>query len=266
MVPAEAAAEKLLEPAGGSHPLLILGCAYGAAETQLAAQNSRLRVMGLDITPADIKFAAIHAAQASSPVTFAYGDCKYLLSSLVRRRVWPANSLQVVMYMPGKMLAPDNTKITHHPCLPHYAGLLLELLCEGRVQVFQITTDTMCSLRSIRDGPLGQAVQEGSLACASPLHPEAVGLLGSWSPREKAAYLSFRNDKVKQRGVFREVAVVTCYFYKKACWHPPTHMMMQEGFDCLVRDSRNPSEEQAAADALRAQLAEQALAEALGLI
>ena len=90
-----------------------------------------------------------------------------------------------------------------------YTDLYAEGLFNGTIDVVQITTDTLCSLRELRQGRMAEMMLSKALLLAVPLPdaPPETGLLCQLTPREKGAYNSFDKNKTRQQGVCRTSAV-----------------------------------------------------------
>ena len=221
--------------------LFSMGTAYGAAETgQCVSKESTSHHFQTvpDIVANEIcRGLAAHVAGVCSlsgilgigdtttaGMEVTAGDCIHLLRALVASNPLPGLTALCFM-MPGKV----SNYPEHHVCTTPYTDLCAEGLFNGTIDVVQITTDTLCSLRELRGGRMAEMVLSKALLLAVPLPgaPPETGLLCQLTPREKGAYSSFDKNKTRQQGVCRTTAVRSFFVYNPTGKWSPSSTFMQ---------------------------------------
>ena len=159
------------------------------------------------------------------------GDCIHLLRALVASNPLPGLTALCFM-MPGKV----SNYPEHHVCTTPYTDLYAEGLFNGTIDVVQITTDTLCSLRELRQGRMAEMMLSKALLLVVPLPdaPPETGLLCQLTPREKGAYNSFDKNKTRQQGVCRTSAVRSFFVYNPTGKLSPTSTFMQPASSVLI--------------------------------
>ena len=219
--------------------LFSLGTSYGAAETEqyISKEHPSHHFQTMpDIVANEIcNGVAAHVASVCSlsripgigdtqaGMEVVAGDCLHLLSALVSGEPLPC-LIALCFMMPGKVSNyPD-----HHVCTTRYTDVWAEGLINGTIDVVQITTDTLCSLRELRGGRMAEMVLSKALLLAVPLPgaPPETGMLCQLTPREKGAYSSFDKNKIRQKGVCRTSAVQSFFVYNpRGKWRPNSRFL-----------------------------------------